>query len=83
MKATQLSELNFHSRLFLSTGVGYSVRMICDEDGCLPLRVTMSWKDRQVIRADSHREALSWRSIFETEDPGAQYCLTGTESAII
>ena len=29
----------------------------------------MSWKDRQVIRADSHRETLSSRSIFETEDP--------------
>ena len=39
--------------------------------------------DRQVIRADSHRETLSSRSIFETEDPGSQYCLTGTESEII
>ena len=36
--------------------------------------------DRQVIRADSHRETLSSRSIFEYEDPGARYCLTGTES---
>ena len=62
---------------------GYCVLVHCDEDGCLPLRVTTSWNDRQVIRADSHSETLSSRSISDTEDPGAQDCLTGTEREII
>ena len=33
--------------------------------------------------ADSHRETLWSGSIFETEAPGAPYCITGTESDVI
>jgi hypothetical protein len=45
------------------------------------------WRCRGKIDTSSGqtviRETLSSHSIFETEDPGAVYCLTGTECAIL